>query len=539
MGKIVFLLTVALAVSASSPALAATWHVSESVESSGDGASWGTAFKRIQEGIDASSDGDTVIVGPGTYVENIRFSGKNITLRSTDPLDPAIVAATIIDGNQSGSVVTFDGTEDETCCLRGFTIRNGGADYGAGITGSKAGLFTQATIERNQIRDNSASIHGGAVAHCDGAIVENRIVANSATGMGGGLYDCNGLIAWNVIIGDSAGHGGGLAKCQATISGNVLSDNTATREGGGLYMCDRMISGNQITGCSGSIGAALADCDGSIQRNTISLTKWGSSVLEDCDGLIEGNAITGNSGTAIYDCDGTIGNNLVAGNRGKGGGGISECEGIIVNNTIVNNWAAAGGGICYSQGVIVNCVIWGNDATYDYLGQVYSSNEPTYSCIQDWSGDEGNTAEDPQFVDPDGPDNKLDTYQDNDYHLLPDSPCIDAGENWMLDPASLDLEGNLRIAFGGKSLTVDMGTYEYNSSPFAISQIFMDNDSLVITWHSQPNDTYVLWFCTDPAFQTWARGATIPSDGATTTFTVVSIAPFPDYQLFRIEMTSP
>ena len=39
-------------------------------------------------------DGDTIIVYPGTYVENIYFNGKNITLRSTNPINTSVVAST-------------------------------------------------------------------------------------------------------------------------------------------------------------------------------------------------------------------------------------------------------------------------------------------------------------------------------------------------------------------------------------------------------------------------------------------------------------
>ena len=88
----------------------------------------------------------------GTYYENINFGGKNIVLRTIDPNDHAVVAATIIDGNDVNSVVTFAGTESSSCVLSGFTITNGQviSGSGAGINGNG----TMATIENNIINGN-------------------------------------------------------------------------------------------------------------------------------------------------------------------------------------------------------------------------------------------------------------------------------------------------------------------------------------------------------------------------------------------------
>ena len=114
--------------------VAAKWYVDGSVAEPGDGTTSATAFKRIEEGIDATSDGDRVTVAKGSYVETIPFRGKNIVLQSTDPLDPAVVTNTEISaGKEGGSVVTFAGTEDETCILSGFTIRNDNGDFGSGV----------------------------------------------------------------------------------------------------------------------------------------------------------------------------------------------------------------------------------------------------------------------------------------------------------------------------------------------------------------------------------------------------------------------
>ena len=86
----------------------------------------------------------------GTYYENINFKGKDITVRSTNPHDTGIVTATVIDGGAAGSVVTFDGTEETSAVLAGFTITNGFEVEGGGIDGNGS----LATIEYNRIIDN-------------------------------------------------------------------------------------------------------------------------------------------------------------------------------------------------------------------------------------------------------------------------------------------------------------------------------------------------------------------------------------------------
>jgi len=160
-------------------------------------------FYSIQAAIDDSNDGDVVIVAEGRYVENINFNGKNITLRSTDPNDPDVVAATIIDGYQNGSVVTFDNGEDDNCVLSGFTITNGNAQFGGGIYcsltpyGPPHGpppvpdhISPGPTITNCVISDNSAFIAGGGMFNnyaISPTLTNCTFNRNSARNFGGGM----------------------------------------------------------------------------------------------------------------------------------------------------------------------------------------------------------------------------------------------------------------------------------------------------------------------------------------------------------------
>ena len=74
-------------------------------------------FPTIQEAINAARQLDTILVSPGRYVENIDYRAKLITITSTDPQDPETVANTIIDGDEKGSVVTFNGVESSLAVL--------------------------------------------------------------------------------------------------------------------------------------------------------------------------------------------------------------------------------------------------------------------------------------------------------------------------------------------------------------------------------------------------------------------------------------
>ncbi|MCF7810989.1 choice-of-anchor D domain-containing protein, partial [bacterium] len=119
-------------------------------------------YGTIQEAIDAAEDADTVLVQPGTYTENIDFSGKSIIIASTflTTNDYEAISNTIIDGDQNGtSIVTINNGEPAEAKLIGFTLTNGNADFGVGILCNGSAP----TLENLIIHGNAADRWGGGM----------------------------------------------------------------------------------------------------------------------------------------------------------------------------------------------------------------------------------------------------------------------------------------------------------------------------------------------------------------------------------------
>jgi hypothetical protein len=226
----------------------------------------------IQAGIQAAANGDTVLVAPGTYPENIDFLGKLITVASSGG-----PGGTTIDGGRSGSVVTFKTGESAGAVLKGFTIQNGSAQFdGGGISISSA----SPTITGNTIQNNFACSGGGGISSSSGSpvIQANTIQNNTQSGCsggGGGGIEIVGAgsakVIGNTIINNEwpSGDGGGIhlnAAGSPTISNNVISGNIATgvspaSQGGGIAMfndTNAVIVENLISNNSAGQGGGIA-----------------------------------------------------------------------------------------------------------------------------------------------------------------------------------------------------------------------------------------------------------------------------------------
>lgn len=123
----------------------------------------------IQDAINAASNGDTVLVSPGTYYENIAFNGKAITVTSASG-----PAATIIDGHQAGAVVSFQNGETLTSVLSGFTLQNG----------STSGIYvgsSSPTITGNVLTLNGECGAGVIAVYSGAPLIQGNLIAGNLT----------------------------------------------------------------------------------------------------------------------------------------------------------------------------------------------------------------------------------------------------------------------------------------------------------------------------------------------------------------------
>ncbi len=368
-------------------------------------------YTSIQEGIDASSNNDTILVDIGIYFENINFNGKNVTLGSNfiTTQDTSFISQTIIDGNLDGSVIVFDSNEDSTAVLSGFTIRNGSGTYYQGdiykIGGGIYCLESSPTINNCYIRNNTIDdywalgLGGGIGCFESTAILENLMIFdNYADCRGGGLYIGNlsgGSTVSNCSIynNESPMGGGGISiNSNSTLSYCKIFNNIATGDGESFYY-----------GYGGGVYSSSDD-----------------SIFEYCE--VSNN--TAKRGSAI--CASNYSNTT-----------YRSCT-ISDNNSIIE----IGYSIClenFANLTLTNCIVWNNEFStiyYDpYLEAVnlnvsYCDIEGGINSIQTNNNGSLNYAanninENPLFVLP----------ESFDYHLQNNSPCIDSGDPTLdIDP---------------------------------------------------------------------------------------------------------
>lgn len=201
-------------------------------------------FSKIQDAINDSFNGDTVLLERGVYVENIRTKGKAILLTSNFVFthDPRDIEQTIIDGGGVKSVIVCDFFETNQTVLSGFTVRNGRATgiYPDHFGGGVRCLNTSPTLQHLIIRDNHADYGGGGIfmTASDSKLSHLVILGNSANRDGGGIRVTSSLptISNCLIARNTAETGGGIAinyfsglVVTTTVVNSTIAYNHVTR----------------------------------------------------------------------------------------------------------------------------------------------------------------------------------------------------------------------------------------------------------------------------------------------------------------------
>jgi hypothetical protein len=447
-------------------------------------------------------NGDTIIVRAGTYVENIDFLGKAVTLMSQD--GPEV---TVIDGGQLKSVVSFENGEGTDSVLEGFTLFNGtgnphgsgspdyfgggiccwgtanptlihnivtgnaAADFGGGIFG---GYNAALVIEYNTITQNSAKEGGGIFCLSDSLVIENNIIQANTASSGAGIYTNGSVtIRYNTITQNQAAYsGGGIyfgvglkgtrkeSSRYGLISQNLITLNTAKGGGGIKYFdaypdtLDNLIEGNQATWGGG-----------------IYFDNWFGGSPRITGNRFLRNRATQDAGALL--CEGTftctLNNNVFADNEANQDGGailssaVGSLDLVLANNTLHINTADRGGAIHADSGALTmgNTIFWHDHAatgkeiymasgstvniSYSDVDRGITSVYVSPGATLNWGA--GMIDADPLLVDGLG----------DDFHLTHPSPCKDTGDNAALGLPPEDFEGDPRIADG----TVDMGADEF------------------------------------------------------------------------------
>ncbi|MEZ6195837.1 MAG: right-handed parallel beta-helix repeat-containing protein [Planctomycetota bacterium] len=400
----------------------------------------------IQGAIVAAANGDTILVGAGTWTEQLDFLGKAIHVKGLGP------SLTTIDAQNQGSVVRFSSGEQSNSILEGIRLTGGRGDY-----------FTEAGASQHSGGGIviTGSFYGSATPICSPTIID--VLVDGCFGNAGAgifvwgashahLIDCRVVGSTRVdplgLVSYSYGGEGILVERNAyvTMTGGEISQSDGAGYGGLDCSTPSLIEDVLISLNFGG-GICTEGSQHVIRRCRI----WGNFSLYQGGGicLANGGPSFLSSPVLIEDC-------VIEGNYAPFAGGAIAGQSFVniavSNCTIVGNVApmnAALYTISFAAADIRNSIVRGNGPAPLYvtptgLGGLTIRN----SNVEFGASGPGNVDVDPRFVD----------VGSHDYRLAHDSPMIDAGDDSLASTGGLDRGGLPRILNG----TVDIGAHESN-----------------------------------------------------------------------------
>ncbi|HPB09290.1 MAG TPA: hypothetical protein PK802_06345, partial [Candidatus Cloacimonadota bacterium] len=140
-------------------------------------------YSSIQTAVTASSPGDSILVYPGRYMENVNISVNNIVIVSLEysSNDPSYIASTIIDGGLNARGIRVN-QNVQNISIRGFSITNS-------RTGISLGENSTSVITNCSLFGNASPYGAGINIFKSTTVLSGvRIFDNYAYIMAGGIY---------------------------------------------------------------------------------------------------------------------------------------------------------------------------------------------------------------------------------------------------------------------------------------------------------------------------------------------------------------
>jgi len=474
-----------------SSAMAKVIYVSPDGNDLNSGLSWAQAKRTVTAALGIAASRDEIWVRFGVYNERIllksgvslyggfRGTEGSLSERPAFPRPSPDPYETVLDGQGGGSVATSPASAIRAYRLDGFTIRNGVAENGGGLYLTASA--TLLTVANCTISGNRANQDGGGMycANSSPTLTNCILTSNLANRKsGGGVYCANSSPTFTncTISGNGATYGSGVHcydNSSPTFTNCTISGNRASGYGGGVHcvisssptFANCTISGNGANSYGGGVY-----CVNSSSPTFANCTISGNSTNQDGGGVycassssptftnctIFGNLANRNGGGVYASSSPTLTNCILTSNlANRNGGGVycyNNSSPTLTNCTIAYNSGTEGGGIWTSSGgaKVRNSIVTFN------IGEGVRSPvlaEFRHNCVWDnvpynFAGDignpigtNGNISVDPLLVAG---------------HLLPNSPCIDAGDNNVVS-VDVDVDGEVRFV----NATVDIGADEF------------------------------------------------------------------------------
>jgi hypothetical protein len=393
--------------------------------------------------------GDIVVVGNGVYkigspldfqeknpklwLTMFGVKAKHITVRSENGPENCI-----IDCQGTTNAFFFHTSEDGNSVVEGFTIRNGISPFGLG-----GGIYiagAAAPVIRNCIIENCSAASGGGGIYMEGLAEDDTTFEDAAASAD--FYAAVLEDTWAALCADANPSPDCQKLCEdaqnarkyAILTANLAAEvRNADRPGPVIDECK--IVNNTTSFDSGESGGGIYISNASpVIKNTHIIGNrgwWGGGIYSELD----------TSAPAIINC-------LITENESRDIGGAIYLQGsgatinlcTIAYNTGLdygdvdpeNNNRPYGpkGGIVGrdTDAAITNCIIWGNG------DDLYGGVTATYSCIEDLvdSAEDdgtGNIGINPMFAR--GPLGNFYLSRADSGNGI-DSPCVDAGEQYVL-----------------------------------------------------------------------------------------------------------